>query len=863
MAAIARIAIDFESDIPSAWDRLAQCSDDWLAERALARRDAIVLVPLAQHLAHARHAFAGRGGWLPRIETTRTLCAALPPVQRPEGAIEFDVAQDRLRARQMLQAQAWARAWAGRDRQAFEQTVARLVDCAHALARHASTLPPAQRPAWEARARSLVGAQEGPGGSERLLARLALEWVISSAPWPTDALFGCAPRAWIVVQAGGVDRLAESLLAASVGSSLVLHADPDADDPLSALAQGSAVSLARCDDFEDEAERAAAQVLAWLGQGHRPIALVAQDRVLVRRIGALLARREVPLLDETGWKLSTTRAAASLMAMLRTATHGASCDEWLDWLKSLPGDADAAALDGLEAALRRAGLTRVERLAQLPLAAAEAASRDRAMAWLAALGSGRKPLAQWMRLLRDALGACGLWQALQADAAGVQVIAALRLEAPEAAWHALSQDAAMRWFEFTQVVDELLEQAVFEPPAPPGDAAVVVTPLRRAVLRPFAAAMLPGADERRLGAPPPADALLGEGLASALGLPSRSERQRDEAVAFAQLLRVPLVALSHRHQDDGELLECSPLVERLALWRERAAAPLGAARDARLEVIVHPAASERPAPTAVGHLPSALSASAVEALRDCPYRFFARSVLALQAPEELDEEAEKRDYGNWLHAVLLRFHARRLAGRVADEDLEQLRACAAEERAAAQDDPSFLPFEASFERFAPLYVQWLQQRDADGARWLEGESEREARPPLLGGLALRGRIDRIDLVGGSRELIDYKTSPLKALRERVRDPLEDTQLAFYAALEAQRDPDAALQAIYLALDDSEGVKPVVHPDVSHSAERLLEGLGDELKRLREGAPLHPLGEGQVCEHCEARGLCRRDDWGGA
>jgi ATP-dependent helicase/nuclease subunit B len=41
---------------------------------------------------------------------------------------------------------------------------------------------------------------------------------------------------------------------------------------------------------------------------------------------------------------------------------------------------------------------------------------------------------------------------------------------------------------------------------------------------------------------------------------------------------------------------------------------------------------------------------------------------------------------------------------------------------------------------------------------------------------------------------------------------------------------------------------------------LVAGVADDLRRLREGAGLPPLGEGSACEYCEARGLCRRDHW---
>ncbi len=72
-------------------------------------------------------------------------------------------------------------------------------------------------------------------------------------------------------------------------------------------------SLHAAGDGEDEARRAAACVLAHLAQGRMPVALAAQDRVLTRRVLALLAHKGLAVRDETGWKLSTTRAAAGIM----------------------------------------------------------------------------------------------------------------------------------------------------------------------------------------------------------------------------------------------------------------------------------------------------------------------------------------------------------------------------------------------------------------------------------------------------------------------------------------------------------------------------------------------------------------------
>ena len=73
--------------------------------------------------------------------------------------------------------------------------------------------------------------------------------------------------------------------------------------------------------------------------------------------------------------------------------------------------------------------------------------------------------------------------------------------------------------------------------------------------------------------------------------------------------------------------------------------------------------------------------------------------------------------------------------------------------------------------------------------------------------------------------------------------------------------DENLGAAYLALDDARAPLAIEHPEVQRSAAALLAGLGGEWQRLRAGAALPALGEGTVCDTCEARGLCRRDHWG--
>jgi len=249
-------------------------------------------------------------------------------------------------------------------------------------------------------------------------------------------------------------------------------------------------------------------------------------------------------------------------------------------------------------------------------------------------------------------------------------------------------------------------------------------------------------------------------------------------------------------------------------------------------------------------------------LRACPYRFFAQSVLGLRAVDELDVEVEKRDYGRWLHDVLHQFHVGRRPGATVAEDRDRLHAIGAASLAAlGVDEAAFLPFSASFSVLVPRYVGWLHEREAEGAAWSQGEVELRAAPEALGGVELQGRIDRIDVVddGAGLELIDYKTGSSSRLKEVVRDRFEDTQLAFYAALVGARS-ELPLRAYYLAMDATHGLDLHEHLDVHASAQALLDGIAADLRRLRDGAALPPLGEGSACEYCDARGLCRRDHW---
>ncbi|MDM4764841.1 PD-(D/E)XK nuclease family protein [Pelomonas sp. SE-A7] len=853
------------------WTRVAEQAGQWLEGQGLEARDAVLILPFAQHLAPARRAWMQLGRWLPRIETTHSLASALAPAGLAEALqISFDAAMDSLSAKALLVQQTWAQALRRQDPRAYELAVGRLVEAAQQLLRAAHQRVPEDRDGFWTEARAAFAA-ESPGRLEAALSQVALAWASSDhRPAATDVLFDWQPSAWLVLEAGGPDPLAQALLARAEQRQvpvLKLRADVELDQVGHAPAL---LEQALCEDFEDQAQCSSAAVLAHLNAGRAPVALIAQDRVLLRRVRALLERRGVGLLDETGWTLATSPAAAQLMGLLKACAPQSTLDEWLALLKSglcqtLRGHLATEALPALEAVCRRKGWRSPQsvRFEELHVASLSLWRLARSAVRQFNEGASERSLQEWIDALKQVLQRLQAEEPLLQLDAGQALLDVLWLQRqpwPGSAHEYMLQQTRLDQAGFLSWVDQTLEAQQYLPPAPE-QPQVLVTPLARAMLRPFGAIVLPGADAQ-LGAVTAPPALISDRLAARLGLPTLQQRREAHTLAFTQLLRADALTLLRCTRQGSEPLAASPLLDRLALALQRAGQPgLQAWTDARIASQVPSRPQHRSAAKAPGQLPATLSASAIESLRDCPYQFFARALLKLREAPELEAELDKSDYGSWLHALLHDFHDRR-GERPDAELLVEL----ADELAKQLSPAEFLPFRAGFDGFVQRYLAWLAGHEAEGARYEAGEQDRESRPwadsgHALAPLKLKGRLDRMDRQpDGSLLLIDYKTGSLTGLKDKVAHPVEDTQLAVYAALVQPEKGEAAIHAQYLALDEREAVIAVPHADVEHSAALLLLGLEQDLLAIEGGAEMPALGEGRACGYCEMRGLCRRDDW---
>lgn len=848
------------------WMRWIDHIDQAMQDRAVPASRVVVLVPYAQLMDAGRRAWSSShpSGFAPRFESSRNWAASLKPFAPGPGDLSMDMARDSLMAAALIDRVAPARA----DAALRAVMVGRLVEAARQLAPLAASVPPDQRLTWAQPLRDALAPTSSSLQWEGLSATLALTWASTSA-YATDVLW--APMAGpgmhadllVVVQGFQEDPLAMALASRWGDQALVLPlGEPDGpglDTPV----------LHACGDAEDEAQRAAACVIAQINLGRVPVALVANDRLLTRRVSAMLHRMQVPVRDETGWKLSTTHAAAQLMSVLRAVDARASMDDVLDMLKQATAWPESQ-VQHLEQLAREAGVSRwtaaLQHVRLAPLIP------DGLPAWLEDLQAAR-PLTLWLGDLASALKVSGMWNSLEADPAGQQLLQALRLgdgAAMELVGVAQAVDASARGAArlslaaFTAWVRDVLEGASFMPRTE-GDAAVVVLPMAQLLGRVFAATVVPGCDEMHLSPSPEPPGDWTAAQRELLGLPSREAMAQAAASAWRATLAMPHLDLLWRTQERGEAVLPSAWVQALPVL------PGADPRDLRpLQVAIPP----RPSPAAGDVLPESLSASAYQDLRDCPYRFFALRQLRLVEAAELEAEPDQRDMGNWLHAVLRAFHEQRgdtRPGREADRAwLDRL----ADETAAAmglnagEGGAGFLPYQAVWPALREGYLDWLAGFEATdarpGPRFVQAEAECTAS---AGPWKLYGKLDRIDSQhspeGEIAFVIDYKTESRSRTNDRVKEPLEDTQLAFYAALL----PDDNLRAAYLSITDKRGDSGkdgptwlVEQPDVLMAREHLKAGLAHDMERVAAGQPMPALGEGRVCEFCAARGLCRKDFW---
>ena len=713
------------------------------------------------------------------------------------------------------------------------------------VVRHAAL----QRFANQASAPLFWCAAEDPDAIERafLLAwseRQPVEQI--TLDWRTDALPAVYARSWPELIA--ID--AELLKAAAVVSSI---------DNALPITRPSGVALCPAASMEQEAQAAAQIIVDWIASGLQRIAVIPQDRQVARRLRALLERADIVVADDTGWKLSTTRAASVLHAWIALASSSGDVMRLLDFLQSPfqqhPALSDLAERKAMEAALISAGtgagwdtlgqtLSKQPALQEWVVQLAREATRYRAA----------RSIGDWVASTQQVIELAGCADAMSADSAGAQVLAMLAQLAAQT--EHLQQTFTLA--EWRALIDLQLEQTVYS--APRNDLRVMMVPLNASVLRQFDAAIVLSVDAEHLPSRSSETLFFAEAVRRELGLDTREQRQREQLRQFAALLiSCPQVVLCWQAKREGENVAPSPWIQRLELTLALAnqlALPHVQPQRAEAKLLCAPVSQPRPSAPAL--LPQTLSASGYNTLFVCPYQFFASRMLRLSPPDELLELPERRDYGQWLHHILQRYHEE---VRELGTPLEQRHALMTSISDVVFDEivatnPAALSFRARWTARRDAYVDWAIQHEQKGWQFAFGEQWYERLIEWDGGsVKLIGKVDRVDQhASGESQVLDYKSGRKRSLQNRVNDR-EDHQLPFYALL---IDPPP-VRAAYVTIDEDKPAT-VDATDLPVWREALHAQLCDQLTAIGTGAALPATGVGKSCNWCAMRGLCRKGAW---
>ena len=672
--------------------------------------------------------------------------------------------------------------------------------------------------------------------------------------------------------------------------------------------------------FEELAWAAAKAIEQHLIDGKTNLALVAQDRLVARRARALLSRLgpALSIRDETGWKLSTTRAAAafnSWLELIKAPKDGPSAKTLLEFLQN-------PFLD-LGKILNRNPQTCIGLIAELEdiLVASKAESgwktfylaiegaQDNAAKTTSAIPSAallellqfvRERHHEWLRLKVDCskaliqleanLQATGMSKSLEKDSAGKQLLEVLKTFDLSKTQY---QDMPIRLSEWLSLLKTVIEGSSYQEAGKKSQATLSILPLSSTRLRDFEAVVVVGCDEQQLPAYSEPPLFFSDALNQLLKTSTIAMQFVQQARDLSQLLvscaNVDLLWQSK--SSNGEPLRPSAWIQRLQNQIDWEATPVQLkkrtfeAEPMRMSI----AHFEEALP-----MPLTMSPSAYKALRDCPYRYYVRSLLGLRKNKSFDEGFDASLAGQTLHKLLHRFYkalkTQEHTNPAIKADMEQRRNWMeqslnihSEQEFASliEGDARVLGTLRDWQKQIPSFVDWQLQRELAGWQYFDGELKVGFDLPFqdsdgnLNFIRIEGFADRFDVQVNNNKfasVLDYKNQRFEKVKLRAEHILDDPQLLIYARAANEEQENHKLtghqvqQAEWVALkaDISKGEDKALRDqevvDMPMMMQQFSEQITEDVEQLWAKKPMQAFAPEGVCQYCEARGICRKGIW---
>lgn len=651
---------------------------------------------------------------------------------------------------------------------------------------------------------------------------------------------------------------------------------------------------------EQEAHAVDVQVRKWIIEGKTRIGIVTENRRLARRVRALLERADIFLQDAAGWALSTTRAAASIESVLLCIEDDFAKDSLLDLLKSpllFPElerndlkrlvyrlEHDIIRNEGIANSLnryRQGIVDREERLSAIwhvpPSEVISLLDRvDDATQPLQQVQNKKTSLLEYLQALIKALHTLGIYSALENDAAGLRIIQALddMLQAGQ------QHPFITHWYGFRAWLGRNLESKYFRPAQ--SGSPVQLLSLHQSEGQQFDGIIIASAEQDYLPGSPTRAPFFNDAVRQQLGLPTRKVFNQQRLRQFYRLLfAAPQVLISHRSEEDGELIPVSPWLAAISSFHQQAYGSdlqseelhallrSGQTQVTRCDTEDLPARQVQPRPVVDSeHLPHTMSASGYQQLLDCPYQFFAARCLQLKPPEEIQQVLSKREYGERVHLCLQAFHSDvhylpgPFNGRVTEQNkaeaIQQLEDIAeAVFKFDLQENYTHRGWYHQWREVIPKYIEWQQSRNTTEQVYA---TELSQEVVLDERVTLKGRLDRIDKSETGYSIVDYKTGAIPKKYEIENG--EKIQLPFYALL-SQNETQPINRVEYLNVSNARDFTPKF-PQTGDDLTELTRQVGTRLQtimqQLHHGQPLPAWEDEDSCKFCDMANLCRMGSW---
>jgi hypothetical protein len=683
--------------------------------------------------------------------------------------------------------------------------------------------------------------------------------------------------------------------------------------PQSAIAPGGSVVLSEASGAEAEAVLVAAAAARAIGDGVEPgqVAVVFRDLSRHRDlVEAALWAEGVPFSVEFQSEFSATPLGSALLSLAGAVSGSRGREELLHLLRGPFSDVPAQAVDELDSRWRR---TRVDDPGRLLSHASKLSPMTGRVIQLAEDVLRRtvteETVEKWQEMVSTMLSVAS--EERRRHEADVRIDAAVHGRIMETVALMAASGVAVSGINLLMS----LAQSMVSTGSAERPGTVQVTDAHRIRSRSFDAVVLGGltADEFSSEKPEPLAATLLGGMGLSAGMDERlAERMLFYLVVTRARKRLELVRQSS--DASGGARRPSVFWEEIRdLYRTPAQAAMG--EDGQLEVSYRMTLGElehaAPALTlnrrearelaAEGRLdapglsrgrvsqanetwPSAdeFSVTELETYLDCPYRWFYSRVLR---PVDVDRRFDARSRGSYAHAMLAGFYqifTERGHSRVTAENLPDALNLLEEVVTALQLDPEWQTRGLKEELSASAARSWVKAAIEQDVDMLEG-FETAAHEWAFGGdsglafeiagVALRGKVDRIDQGPEGIVVTDYKSASVVHGQAGFAGH-RIIQCVVYARAASTGFAAPAVAGVYRSLPtgvirgfwnvDLASADPTVHSKDEVSAERFGELLTEvemQISNAVEGIRARRIepapANRRSCALCEASSFCRR------